>query len=179
MIRSLVLLAGCLALPAADSLADPLANPRIDIDGFLAISQEAARYRESRRVSEAEFLRLAAEPGTIILDARSRAMYDLRHIRGAINLSFPDLSIPDLERTLPDKSARILIACNNNFTGDPVAFAGKRMEVPLNIPTYITLYAYGYRNVYELGPLLDVATTRIPLVSSGDSPNAPAAHSRP
>jgi hypothetical protein len=26
----------------------------------------------------------------------------------------------------------------------------------LNIPTYIALYDYGYRNVYELGPQLDI-----------------------
>ena len=30
-----------------------------------------------------------------------------------------------------------------------------------NLPTYVALYDYGYRNVYELGPLLEVATTRI------------------
>jgi hypothetical protein len=34
----------------------------------------------------------------------------------------------------------------------------------LNIPTFITLHAYGYENIYELGPLLDVKKTRISLV---------------
>ena len=38
----------------------------------------------------------------------------------------------------------------------------KRVEVALNIQTFINLHAYGYSNVKELGPLLDVKTTRIP-----------------
>jgi hypothetical protein len=36
----------------------------------------------------------------------------------------------------------------------------------LNLSTYISLYTYGYRNVYELGPLLDVKTTKLELVKS-------------
>ena len=31
----------------------------------------------------------------------------------------------------------------------------------LNVPTYVTLYGYGYRNIYELGELLDVNDRRI------------------
>jgi hypothetical protein len=31
----------------------------------------------------------------------------------------------------------------------------------LNIPTYITLYGYGYRNVYELNELVKVSDPRI------------------
>lgn len=31
----------------------------------------------------------------------------------------------------------------------------------LNIPTYINLYGYGYRNVYELHELVDVKDPRI------------------
>jgi hypothetical protein len=33
---------------------------------------QAAAQRESRRVSEEEFIRLAQLPGTVVLDARSR-----------------------------------------------------------------------------------------------------------
>jgi hypothetical protein len=36
----------------------------------------------------------------------------------------------------------------------------------LNIPTFITLYTYGYRNVYELEPLLDLEATVIPMERS-------------
>jgi hypothetical protein len=77
------------------------------------------------------------------------------HIRGAMNLSFPDIDIPTLEKRLPDKTARILIYCNNNFRNADGPFAPKSPAASLNLSTYITLYQYGYRNVYELGPQLD------------------------
>ena len=44
-----------------------------------------------------------------------------------------------------------------------VAMRGKGAIASLNISTYTALYAYGYRNVYELGPLLNPATTKITL----------------
>jgi hypothetical protein len=151
-----------LALTYALSTATP-ANPAIDMDGHLTIAQAAARHRQTRRVSEAEFLRLSAEPGTVILDARSRPMYDLLHVRGAVNLSFPDITVESLRQVLPDKNTCILIYCNNNFRNAEAAFPSKLPPASLNLSTYITLYTYGYRNVYELAPLLDPATTRLPL----------------
>ena len=42
----------------------------------------------------------------------------------------------------------------------PRAFPTKRADASLNLSTYIALYSYGYRNVYELGPLLDPADIR-------------------
>ena len=56
----------------------------------------------------------------------------------------------------------ILIYCNNNFEGEEINFPGKKAEVALNIPTFLNLHAYGYKNVYELKPLLDFKTTKIP-----------------
>jgi hypothetical protein len=142
-------------------------NPRIDMPGYLRISSEAAAHRETHRVSEAEFIRMSRVPGTVILDARSREKYDLLHVKGAINLSFPDITIASLRQTLPDKNARILIYCNNNFENAERAFPSKRMDASLNLSTYISLYTYGYRNVYELGPLLDLPTSRIRFESTG------------
>jgi len=107
---------------------------------------------------------MSREVGTVVLDARSRDKYDLLHVRGAVNLSFPDITAASLERLLPDMTTRILIYCNNNFEGAPVAFATKMAPASLNLSTYIALYTYGYRNLYELAPLLDVRTTRIELV---------------
>jgi phage shock protein E len=98
---------------------------------------------------------MSREAGTIVLDARSKEKFDILHIKGAINLSFPDIDIESLKHTLPDKNARILIYCNNNFTGRRDAFPSKAPTLSLNLSTYIALYDSGYRNVYELGPLLD------------------------
>jgi len=110
---------------------------------------------------EADFIRMSEEPGTVILDARSRAKYDELHIRGAINLSFPDITIDSLKAMVPDRNTRILIYCNNNFMNAPSAFPSKLPTASLNLYTFIALYTYGYRNVYELAPLVDIKKSRL------------------
>jgi hypothetical protein len=173
--------------PATPPKAAP-PNPNIDIAGYLKAAQEAAKHREPRRLTEEDFIKMSKEEGVIVLDARSKEMYDLLHIEGAINLSFPNIDIESLKKTLPDKNAKILIYCNNNFTPangqwpeqqvkpgqqpDPKAvlaanaFPGKARTMSLNISTYISLYGYGYKNVYELGPLVNPTKTKLTLVSS-------------
>ena len=136
-------------------------NPAIDMKGYLAVAAEAAQHRESRRLTEEEFIRMSREPGTIILDARSAEKYNELHVKGAINLSFPDITVDSLNSALPDKNARILIYCNNNFVGEQKAFPTKIATASLNLSTYIALYSYGYRNIYELGPLLDVKRSKL------------------
>jgi len=148
-----------LRVPAAER--PQMANPSVDMAGHLRVSSEAARYRRTHRVSEAEFIRMGRQPGTVILDARSREKYDELHVKGAINLSFPDIAYESLQRLLPDKNTRILIYCNNNFRAGVPAFPTKMASASLNLSTFIALYDYGYREVYELAPLLDVATSRL------------------
>ncbi len=140
------------------------ANPRIDFTAFLRNAHEADTIRSHHRLSEAAFIALARQPGVVVLDARSRDKYDLLHVAGAINLPFPDISELTLAKLLPDKTQAILIYCNNNFAQAPVAFASKVAPASLNISTFISLHTYGYVDVFELGPLLDVGTTSIPLV---------------
>jgi len=154
-------LAGATALFAQQ--APVPANPEIDIDGYLRSAKAAALQRASHRVSEEDFVRMSREPGTLILDARSRQKYDELHVKGAINLSFPDITIDSLRALIPDKGTRILIYCNNNFRGAEGPFPSKLPTASLNLSTFIALYNYGYRNVWELGPLVDVKTTKIPL----------------
>jgi phage shock protein E len=151
-----------LALGAEAAERPQMANPSVDMAGHLRVSAEAARHRRARRVSEAEFIRMSRQPGTVILDARSRDKYDELHVKGAINLSFPDISFESLGRVLPDKKTRILIYCNNNFANEPRAFPAKNLSASLNVYTMNVLFAYGYTNVYELGPLIDIHETRIP-----------------
>jgi hypothetical protein len=145
---------------------DAVANPAIDMNGYLRVAREAATHRETRRISEADLIRMSREPGAVILDARSREKYDLLHIKGAVNLSFPDIAVETLKRTLPDKSTRILIYCNNNFRGAEAPFPSKLPVASLNLSTYIALYSYGYRNIYELGPQIDPKQSRLPFEST-------------
>ena len=71
-------------------------------------------------------------------------------------MSFPDITAETLAKIFPDKSTRVLIYCNNNFLNAPNNFAAKSAAASLNIHTFNTLYNYGYTNVYELGPLIDI-----------------------
>ncbi len=170
---------GCLAAAAQGALAAgdaAIANPAIDMQGFLRISNEAASHREAHRLTEDEFIRWSREPGTVVLDARSKDKYDALHIKGALNLSFPDIAFESLERVLPDKNTRILIYCNNNFLNRDWAFPTKAPSASLNLSTYITLYGYGYRNVYELGPLIDVDRAKLQFQSA--RPGVPDGPSR-
>ena len=141
-------------------------NPSIDMKAFLKVAAEAADHRATRRVTEEEFIRMSNEPGVVILDARSRQKYDELHIRGAVNLSFPDITVESLATMFPDKNQKILIYCNNNFVNAREVFPTKMASASLNLSTYVSLYTYGYRNVYELGPLLDAKTTKLELVST-------------
>ena len=137
------------------------ANPAIDMPGYLEVAREAAQHRQSRRVSEEEFMRMSRESGTVVLDARSRDKYDELHVKGAINLPFPDIAIESLKAAIPDKDTRILIYCNNNFANAEGPFPAKIARASLNLSTYIALYSYGYRNIYELGPLIDLRQSKL------------------
>ena len=139
-------------------------NASINMKAFLKLANKAADHRETHRVTEEEFIEMSKEPGVVILDARSRQKYDELHIQGAVNLSFPDITVESLATLFPDKRQIILIYCNNNFVNAEKAFPTKMAPASLNISTYISLYTYGYRNVYELGPLLDAKTTKLELV---------------
>lgn len=141
---------------------NPIPNPLIDYDQFQKIVVESSQERESKRLTEEQFLEMMKEKDVVLLDARSASRYALRHIKGAINLPFTEFTATSLSTMIKNKNTKILIYCNNNFEGSPNAFAMKAPAASLNLSTYTSLKAYGYTNVYELGPLLDVSTTKIP-----------------
>ncbi len=137
-------------------------NPIIDYKGFTRQVDEVGKLREKRRISEEKFLEMIKDPKTILLDARSGPMYKLLHVQGAVNLSLPDFTEEALAKIIPTKQTRVVIYCNNNFKNAPVAFAPKAPAASLNIHSFNALHSYGYTNVYELKPLLDRDSTKIP-----------------
>jgi hypothetical protein len=116
-------------------------NRLIDYNAFLTGAAEVGRLRAEHRVTEDKFARL--------------------HIKGAQHLSFPEITADTLARLFPNNGTRILIYCNNNFLNSPDAFPAKCAAASLNIHTFNTLYNYGYTNVFELGPLIDVKKARL------------------
>jgi rhodanese-related sulfurtransferase len=150
-------------LVAAPVLAqEAIPNRLIDYGKFKEIVVQSSQERESKRLTEAQFITMMKERDIVLLDARSEVRYTLRHIKGAINLPFTEFTEESLAAVIPNKDTKILIYCNNNFEGSPTAFAAKAPAASLNLSTYTSLKAYGYRNVFELGPLLNISTTRIP-----------------
>jgi hypothetical protein len=101
------------------------------------------------------------EPGTIIFDARSDDKYQKLHIKGAKHLSFPEITESELARVIPSKTTRVLIYCNNNFLNAPNTLASKAPSASLNLHTFNTLFNYGFTNVYEPGPLIDITKARL------------------
>lgn len=130
-------------------------NAQINFEGFMQVSGEVYKLREQRRVDVETFLKMVKEDNTMILDTRTKANYDAKHIKGAKHLNFSDFTADKLAKVIPNKDTRILIYCNNNFTQNSEAFAMKAPPLALNIPTFINLYGYGYKNIYELGPAVD------------------------
>ena len=166
---SRVLPAVVLLLVAGLAQANPpqgLRNPLIDYDGFARNVQEVRELRETRRLTEEEFMRMAREPGTVVLDARSERLFRLRHIHGAVKLSFPEFTAETLAAIIPTRDTRVLIYCNNNFEGAPESMPTKMISSALNVSTFVSLYAYGYRNIHELGPAVDVKSSRLEFAGS-------------
>ncbi|PJZ45606.1 rhodanese-like domain-containing protein [Leptospira brenneri] len=143
----------------------PIENKLIDYGEFRRIVNRSEGERETHRLTENQFLKLMSEDGVILLDARSENRFKLLHIKGAKNLPFTEFTKESLADLIPEKKSKILIYCNNNFEGNQEAFAAKSPAASLNLSTYNSLKAYGYESIFELGPLLDVKTTILPLES--------------
>lgn len=142
-------------------------SPLIDYDGYSALIAEVAPVRRARLVPLAEFNARAAKPDVLLLDARSAQAFAEGHIAGAVNLPLPDFTAEALAEIIGrDQTREILIYCNNNFTNNRRPVVTKKLELALNIQTFINLYGYGYRNVFELGEAVDMDAPAVRWVSA-------------
>lgn len=166
--------------PAPEKANPPMTYEKalVDFDAFKNLVAEVEVHRAKRLIDLPTFLTMSKAKNTVIFDSRSDFRFGRKHLKGAIHLDFTDFTQANLAKLIPDPNTTILIYCNNNFSGDQVDFATK-MFVPkpkpetqilsnqkplmlaLNIPTFINLYGYGYRNVYELNELVSVNDKRI------------------
>ncbi|SHG55002.1 rhodanese-like domain-containing protein [Pedobacter caeni] len=145
---------------------------------FKNLVTEIEKHRARNLLDLNAFLKMSKEKNVVILDSRSDYRYNRIHLKGAIHLDFTDFTQENLWKLIPDPQTKILIYCNNNFSGDQTDFASKMSKpmnkiesqilsnrkpimLALNIPTYINLYGYGYKNVYELDELVSVNDKRI------------------
>lgn len=150
----------------------------VNFDDYTVLMKEVESHRAERLVTLDRFNELAVQPNTIILDFRSKAQYDAKHVKGAVHLDFTEFTQATLDELIPDKSTNVLIYCNNNFLSDVElqledhSFQSKmvspaewnkytQLSLALNVPAYINLYGYGFKNVYELAETVAVSDTRI------------------
>ncbi len=150
----------------------------VDFDAFKRLVEEVEKHRSERLLGLDAFLEMSKQKNVVILDSRSDFRFNRKHLKGAIHLDFTDYTQENLTKLIPDPNTKILIYCNNNFDGDQVDFATKvfipkkdpetqilsnrkPIMLALNIPTYINLYGYGYRNIYELNELVRIDDKRI------------------
>ncbi|HYI64599.1 MAG TPA: rhodanese-like domain-containing protein [Allosphingosinicella sp.] len=154
-------LAFVLACAAAPLAAAPPLNPQIDYDGYRALIAEVQPYRRARLIDWDAFIAAAAEPGVLILDARSAEQFAAGHIRGAVNVPLPEFSDERLAEVIGRADRPILIYCNNNFRNDRPPVMLKTGRLALNLSTFTHLYGYGYRNVRELNDVMDFNDPRV------------------
>ena len=167
MLRSSLILAlACSAFPlAAARAAPPSLNPQISYAEFRALTAEIEPYRLTRLIDWNTWLSAATDPDVLILDARSERQFAAGHMVGAVNVPLPEFSVERLAEVIGSTDRPILIYCNNNFSNDRPPVMSKAGPVALNIPTFIHLVAYGYRNVRELNDVLDIDDPRVPWVT--------------
>lgn len=165
---AIILALGCLtaapivAQTTADMVADG-SNPQIDYAAYRDLVAEVEPVRAQRLLSMAGFRRmLDRQSEVLLLDARSAEAFAAGHMAGAINLPLPDFTPEALAAVIgPDQNRPILIYCNNNFSDDVYPIARKAVAVSLNTQTFVNLYAYGYRNVWELGETVPTASPQV------------------
>jgi hypothetical protein len=140
-------------------------SPLIDYQGFRALTGEVESYRRARLVDWSTFSAMSARPDVLLLDARSESAFRAGHIRGAVNLPLPDFTAESLARVIGRSDRQILIYCNNNFSNNVAPVQIKMLRLALNIQTFINLVGYGYRNVHELGDVIDFNDPQIPWIA--------------
>ncbi len=170
---------------------------KVSFADFTGLVAEVQTHRAARLIDLNTFIKMSKQPGVIMLDSRSAFRFERIHLKGAKHLAFTDFTQDNLQKIIRSFETKVLIYCNNNFNGNQTDFASK-MALPrlnvggaaatqfaaqekpimmaLNIPTYINLYGYGYRNVYELHELVHVKDARIAFEGSVvEQKSAPAA----
>ncbi len=164
LLAALALAALTTPLAAAERLPE---NPQVDYSGFAALTGDLVKVRQSHRLGWPEFARRAAAEGALLLDARSADAFAWGHLKGAVNLPFTDFNEAALRAVIGENPGRpIYIYCNNNFRDHRAPIQLKAPAMALNIPTFINLHGYGYRNVWELADVIGTGDAGVEWVSS-------------
>jgi len=165
MFRTIILATTLIASPALAQQAQR--NPQVDFPAYRALTVEVGDYRAHRLLAWNDWKRASRKSHALILDARSADAFARGHIAGAVNLPFTDFTAESLAAVIgADRNRPVLIYCNNNFSNDLAPVRLKARPLALNVQTFINLYGYGYKNVWELDDVVDFTEAKIGWVSS-------------
>lgn len=172
---------------AVTAEADAYNKANVNFSDFEELVEQVKSHRASRLVDLDTFLKMSKRPDVVILDSRSKFRFERLHLKGSKHLNFSDYTQENLAEVIPTYDTTVLIYCNNNFTGNETEFPSKialptaeiraspssqisaqerPLMLALNVPVYINLFGYGYRNVYELHELVSVEDPRVELEGS-------------
>lgn len=143
-----------------------------DFDSFVKVANMVQHERAQRLLSAKQFVQMASEPGTVVLDARSESSFELVRVKGSKNLPYTNFGEATLNKLIPTHQTKILIYCRNNLDSKSLEklelldnepqIVAKQPAAGLNVPVAITLRIYGYENVWELDDIVDPWNTPIP-----------------
>lgn len=132
---------GDIALPPSDTLLkslDPI-PPGMSVEEFTQHMQGA----HEAFLTLDDFVALrTAEPDLAVLDVRSAAAFEQRHLRGSYNLPVTDMTEHTLPALLPERGRAVVLVCDESF------FPTRRLSMTLQ--AWPVLKANGYTRVYRL-----------------------------
>ena len=143
-----------LCAPAAAQTADKAEKFARDVT-------PALKHRSERLLSLDAFSQMNTEANTLILDTRSAAEFAEGHIDGALNMPLPEMTLLNLGDLIDDRQTRILLFGNENIAEVSGRSDFEISTLPMNLLTYVSLYRYGYEDVYELSEATSVSDDRL------------------
>ena len=121
----------------------------------------ALEHRSDRLLDLDTFSQMNSEANTIILDTRRADEFAAGHIDGAVNMALPDMTLLNLGDAVYDRGTRILLFGNENIAEISDVSDFEISTLPINLLTFVSLYRYGYEDVYELAESASLKDERL------------------
>jgi hypothetical protein len=97
---------------------------------------------KSREIGLSAFLEMRKQGGAVVIDLREKEAFAQKHIAGSVNIPLTMLTQETLATAAPDKTADIVLVCDNSF------FPTRRIAMTLQ--AWPVLAAAGYAHVFRL-----------------------------
>lgn len=113
-------------------------------EAYYAQAQEIEKVRASRQLDYPTAERMLREKNTILIDARGDMEFKRLHLKGAMHLSYADMTFDKLAQVIPDKNTRVILYCDKG-----ILIRNTRMFA-LSGHAFVDMTLSGYKNLYEI-----------------------------